>query len=129
MIGLCLLILALGGISLDLWRAFSERQALVGLTDGAAVAGASGLDQAAARAGVIRLDPAEAITLARASIASQPDRAPLVSSSLSIVVAPDGSEITVSAEGRTSLTLLGLLTGPGAITFHVSSNAAPRRSL
>lgn len=128
MIGLCILLLGLGGMSLDLWRVFSERQDLVGLTDAAAVAGASGIDQSAARAGTIRLDPILATTMARASIAGQPDRGALVNSSLSIVVSPDGSEITVSAEGRTSLTLLRLLSGQGAVTFHVTSDAAARRS-
>lgn len=128
MVGLCILLLGLGGVSLDLWRVFSQRQALVGLTDAAAVAGASGIDQGAARTGVIRLDPALATNMAEASIAGQPDRGSLVNSSLSIVVSPDGSEITVSAEGRTSLTLLSLLSGQGAITFHVISSAAVRRS-
>ena len=68
MLGLCLLLLVLGGASLDLWRAFSQRQALAGLADAAALAGASGIDRAAARRGVIRLDPAEATSLANRSI-------------------------------------------------------------
>ncbi|HMC08096.1 MAG TPA: pilus assembly protein TadG-related protein, partial [Actinomycetota bacterium] len=68
MLGLCLLLLVLGGVSLDLWRAFSQRQALAGLADAAALAGASGIDRAAARRGVIRLDPAEATSLANRSI-------------------------------------------------------------
>ena len=46
LLGLCLLLLVLGGVSLDLWRVFSERQALAGLADSAALAGAGGLDPA-----------------------------------------------------------------------------------
>ncbi|MFI5372728.1 MAG: pilus assembly protein TadG-related protein, partial [Candidatus Eisenbacteria bacterium] len=41
LLGLCLLLFALGGISLDLWRSFSERRALVATADAAALAGAS----------------------------------------------------------------------------------------
>ena len=41
MLGLCLMLFLLGGISLDLWRAFSERRSLAASADAAAVAGAS----------------------------------------------------------------------------------------
>jgi Flp pilus assembly protein TadG len=47
MLGLCLMLFLLGGISLDLWRAFSERRSLAATADAAAVAGASALDEAA----------------------------------------------------------------------------------
>jgi Flp pilus assembly protein TadG len=126
MLGICLLLLALGGVSLDLWRAFSHRQALAGLADAAALAGASGIDEAAARAGVIRLDPAEAAALANRSIEGQPDRGSLVSSSMT--VSQDGSQITVRADGLVSLTLLRLVSGQGPIPIHVSSTAQARRS-
>jgi Flp pilus assembly protein TadG len=49
MLGLCLMLFLLGGISLDLWRAFSERRSLAATADAAAVAGASALDEAAYR--------------------------------------------------------------------------------
>ena len=127
-LGLCLLILALGGVSLDLWRVFSQRQALAGLVDAASLAGASGIDPAAARAGVVRLDPADATARAEASVAGQPDTGSLVVSSLVVQVAPDGSAITVSAEGSVHLTLLGLLAGARPIGFHVASTASARRS-
>ena len=126
MLGLCLLLLVLGGVSLDLWRAFSQRQALAGLADAAALAGASGIDRAAARRGVIRLDPAEATSLANRSIEGQADRGSLVSSN--VTVSQDGSEVTVSADGRVLLTLLRLVSGQGPIAVHVSSTALARRS-
>ncbi len=125
MLGLCLILLAIGGVSLDLWRAFSERQALAGLADAASVAGASGIDPVAARRGVVKLDPALARGLAERSIAAQGDSGSLVSST--IVVADDGSTITVGAEGRVELTLLRLLAA-GPLTLHVSSTAAVRSS-
>ena len=40
-LGLCLMLFLLGGISLDLWRSFSERRALAATADAAALAGAS----------------------------------------------------------------------------------------
>lgn len=128
LLGLCLLLLALGGVSLDLWRVFSQRQALSGLVDAAALSGASGLDQAAARQGIVRLDPSDASSRALSSVAAQPDQGSLVSSSLQVTVAPDGSEITVGATGRVHLTLLGLLAGSGPIDVHVRSTALARRS-
>ena len=50
LLGLCLMLFALGGISLDLWRAFSERRALAATADAAALAGASAIDEARYRA-------------------------------------------------------------------------------
>jgi len=126
MLAVCLLLLVLGGVSLDLWRAFSQRQALAGLADAAALAGASGIDRAAARRGVIRLDPAEATSLANRSIEGQADRGSLVSSN--VTVSQDGSEVTVSADGRVLLTLLRLVSGQGPIAVHVSSTALAGRS-
>ncbi len=66
MLGLCLMLFLLGGISLDLWRAFSERRSLAATADAAAVAGASALDEAEYRnSGAVRLVPADAQRRAR----------------------------------------------------------------
>ena len=128
LLGLCLLLLVLGGVSLDLWRVFSERQALAGLADSASLAGAAGLDLDAARRGLILLDPTDAARRAQASIASQADKGSLVVSSVKIVVVQDPSEVTVSADGQVHLTLLRLLLGDRPVTLHVSSTAAARAS-
>lgn len=125
-LGLCLLVLTIGGVSLDLWRVFSERQALAGLVDAAAVSGAAGVDSASARVGTVRLDAAEATRRAQASIDAQQDRGSLVSSS--IVVSQGGSQITVEADGQVRLILLGLLVGDRPIGFHVQSTALARGS-
>jgi Flp pilus assembly protein TadG len=128
LLGLCLLLLVLGGVSLDLWRAFSERQALAGLADSASLAGAAGLDLDAARRGLVLLDPADATRRAQASIAGQADKGSLVVSSVKIVVVRNPSEVTVSADGQVHLTLLRLLLGDRPVTLHVSSTAAARSS-
>ncbi len=58
-LGLCLMLFALGGISLDLWRAFSDRRSLASAADAAAVVGGTALDVDAYRHdGVVQLDPA-----------------------------------------------------------------------
>ena len=128
LLGLCLLLLALGGVSLDLWRVFSERQALAGLADSASLAGAAGLDLDAARRGLVQLDPTDAAGRARASIAAQADKGSLVLSSVNIVVGQDRSEVTVSADGQVHLLLLRLVLGDRPVSLHVSSTAAARSS-
>jgi Flp pilus assembly protein TadG len=73
-LGLILPMMLLAGLSLDLWRGFSERRALAGIADAAAVAGANGLDTDRVYASnEIRLDPALAEDLARANLAAQLD--------------------------------------------------------
>src|SRR5262249_60080887 len=75
MLGLCLMLFLLGGVSLDLWRAFSERRSLAAAADAAAVAGASALDEAAYRSsGAVRLVPSDARRRAQASLGAQLDR-------------------------------------------------------
>ena len=45
LLGLCVMLFALGGISVDLWRSFSTRRALASGADAAALAGASAIDE------------------------------------------------------------------------------------
>lgn len=102
-LGLIFPMLLLGGLSLDLWRGFSERRALAGAADAAAVAGANALDTDRLYAtDDIRLDPRLAEDLARANLASQ-----LNDSSLDgwNVIATDSS-VTVQLTGSVDLTLL-----------------------
>ena len=119
-------VLFLGGISLDLWRVFTERRALAGIADAAAVAGASGLDEAAFRAEeVARLDPRLAEDLAAANIAAQTEGRSLTAAS----VVADPARIVVVLEGEVDLTLLGALTpGQGPLAIRVRASAEPRRT-
>lgn len=128
MIGLCILLLALGGVSVDLWHAFSQRQQLVGMADAAAVAGASGIDTSQYnKTGKVVLDQDTATALVDQSLASQRDVGSFVG--LQSVSLSDGdSEITVTLDGRCSLFLLGFLTGRHDLTFQASSSATPRTS-
>lgn len=120
MLGLCLMLFLLGGISLDLWRAFSERRSLAAIADAAAVAGASALDEAAYRNnGAVRLVSADARRRARASLADQLDRRALRDARV------DATEDTVmvTVGGSVDLSLLQMV-APGdefAITVHATA--------
>jgi Flp pilus assembly protein TadG len=120
MLGLCLMLFLLGGISLDLWRAFSERRSLSATADAAAVAGASALDEAAYRSsGAVRLVPADAQRRARASLADQLDRRALRDAR--IEATEDTVRVTVG--GSVDFSLLQIV-APGdefAITVHATA--------
>jgi Flp pilus assembly protein TadG len=124
LLGLCLLLFALGGISLDLWRSFSERRALANAAEAAAVAGASALDERAYRAtGQVVLVPAEAQARARSSVAAQLDTGAL----RSVQVTADPQAVRVVVRGTVGFTLLGLL-AHGGFAIEVRATAVPRRS-
>lgn len=104
-LGLLFPMMLLGGLSLDLWRGFSERRSLAGIADAAAVAGANALDTDRLYAtDEIRLDPPLAEDLARANLAAQLDDRSLGDWD---VVATEDS-VTVRLSGSVDLTLLRL---------------------
>jgi Flp pilus assembly protein TadG len=120
MLGLCLMLFLLGGISLDLWRAFSERRSLAASADAAGVAGASALDEAAYRStGAVRLVPADAQRRARASLADQLDRRALRDAR----VEATEDTVIVTVRGSVDFSLLQIV-APGdefAITVHATA--------
>ncbi|MGH8986935.1 MAG: pilus assembly protein TadG-related protein [Acidimicrobiia bacterium] len=125
MLGLCVMLLLLGGISLDLWRAFSERRALASAADAAAIAGASALDEPAYReAGEVRLVPAAAEQRAAASLAEQVDRRSLRGSR----VRADEQAVVVEVTGNVDFSLLQLLTPGDAFEIIVRATARPQAS-
>ena len=122
---LCVLLLALGGLSLDLWRSFSERRTLAAGADAAALAGASAIDPDRYRtSGELVLDPAEAERRARRSIDQQLDRAAL----RAVEVEATTESVTVVVRGNVRFSLLGLLEG-GDFDVRVVATAWPRRSV
>jgi Flp pilus assembly protein TadG len=123
MLGLCLMLLLLGGISLDLWRAFSERRALAAAADSAAIAGASALDEPAYRAaGSVQLVPADAERRAVDSLAGQVDRRGLRGSR----VRADERVVVVEVVGSVDFSLLQLLTPGDAFEITVRAVARPQ---
>lgn len=124
LLGLCLMLFALGGISLDLWRSFSSRRALAASADAAALAGASAIDEDRYRAtGALVLLPTLAERRARTNLSTQLDTAAVRG------VDVDASEraVTVVVRGNVAFSLLGLL-GRGDFDVEVSATAVPRRS-
>jgi Flp pilus assembly protein TadG len=125
LLGLCLMLFLLGGISLDLWRAFSERRSLTAAADAAAVAGASALDTDAYRAtGAVQLVPAEAEQRARASLRDQLDARALRDAQ----VHADTTTVTVELHGDVSLTLLQIADPGGDLPIAVRATARPQPS-
>ena len=127
-LGIAILLLPLGGISLDLWHAISEERALQTAAADAAEAGASGINVAVYRTnGQVTLDPGLATSLAETNLVAQSDLPPL-SQPPQITVTPDGTEITVVLHEDVRLTLLGLLEGNHPIRIAGSADSAPRPS-
>jgi hypothetical protein len=119
------MMLFIGGIALDLWRAFSERRALAGIADGAAVAGANGVDVPHFRSTTrVRLDPVLAEQLANANLAGQLDNRSLVAADVSAT--PDAVAVTVT--GQVDFTLLRVLMGGDEFDVTVQATAEPRLS-
>jgi Flp pilus assembly protein TadG len=124
-LGLCLMLFLLGGISLDLWRAFSERRSLAATADAAAVAGASALDEAAYRnSGAVRLVPADAQRRARASLADQLDRRALRDAR--VEATEDAVMITVG--GSVDFSLLQIVSPGDEFAITVHATARPQAS-
>jgi Flp pilus assembly protein TadG len=124
-LGLCVMLFLLGGISLDLWRAFSERRSLAATADAAAVAGASALDEAAYRnSGTVRLVPADAQRRAQASLADQFDRRALRDARV------DATEeaVTVTVDGSVDFSLLQIAAPGDEFAITVRATARPQAS-
>jgi Flp pilus assembly protein TadG len=125
LLGLCLMLFALGGISVDLWRGFSARRSLAAAADAAALAGASAIDEDTYRStGALQLDPALARSRARTHVAQQLDTSALGD----VDVLADREAVTVIVHGHIGFTLLGVI-DPGAdLAVKVTATATPRRA-
>ncbi len=123
LLGLCVILLFVGGLSLDLWRVLADRRALAGMADAASIAGATALDEVAFRsAGEVVLDPVAAEERALASIGAQVGRVALLAASAEAT--PE--QVSVVLEGSTELTLLRILApGPTTIPLRVEAIARP----
>ena len=110
-LGLSVIVLFLGGISLDLWRAFEVRQDLAAMADSAAAAGASQIDVEVFRgSGDVVLDMTAAEASARASIASQQEASRVtVEPQITFNDSAAPTRISVTLEGELRFTLLKIL--------------------
>jgi hypothetical protein len=126
-LGLCLAMLMLGGIALDLWRGLAVRREVAAIADAAAVAAASGIDEVAWRtAGVLRIDPGRASDEALRLTVLHPFSGSLTGPPV-VVVAPDGSWVSVTVEGRVEWGLLRLVAPDDAgASVRATGTAEPR---
>ena len=119
-LGLTVMVLFLGGISLDLWRAFEMREDLAAMADSAANAGASRVDGATYReSGTLQLDGAAATAAADANLNAQQDSGRISSRTIT----PTGPVLTVQLEGELEFTLLRIFLGPGSVTISATGSA------
>lgn len=125
MLGLVIVLFAVGGISLDLWKVFGDRRELVALADAAASAGASGIDETLFReTGQVHLDPNRARERVFAALEEAPHGGEVSSVQISIV----NDEVRVDLSRNTELTLLGVLSPGEAVRVEAHATAAPFES-
>lgn len=124
MLGLSVLLLLFGGLSIDFWRALALQRELAAIADSAAIAAASGIDEEHYRStGEVILDPARALALGVASMAAQ-DLDPV---SFDVNTGSDGLSVDVVVIDAVELGLLGLFvdqTEP--LTVRAEATASPR---
>jgi Flp pilus assembly protein TadG len=81
---LALMLLPLGGLTIDLWRGIAAQRSLQSAAEDAATAAASGIDVQQYRAtGCLVLEPSAATSLAEANLASQHNLGPLATVDIS----------------------------------------------
>lgn len=123
-LGLTLMVFALGGLSVDLWRGIAVRRTVAGIADAAAVAAANGIDEGAWRRGQLVLDEPTSRALAGRVIAAEPGAAELVWG-----VTVSGDRATVTVRRDVPLTLLRLFDPGGEpLRVQVAATAVAVRS-
>jgi hypothetical protein len=122
-LGLCLCVLFLGGLSLDLWRGIAVRRELQAMADASAIAGADGLDPRSLRAGGASLDPVLVQQLARETLAAQSGAPRVDDADVQLV----GNQVVVRLRGHVGTSLLGVFLGDQRFEIAVRATAEPRR--
>lgn len=113
-------LLGVGGIGLDLWRAFEVRRGLAELVDAAASAGATMIDADRYRAGnAVVIDPVAARQRASTWLGDATGRFQVVA---------EAEVVMVIGERDLPLSLLRLLVPDGTLTVRVQASARPLRS-
>lgn len=121
-LGLCVALMFLGGLSLDLWRAVSDRRRLSDMADSAATAAANGLDEPALRAGTVHLDPARARAIAVDTLGQYPRASELDGAYVQV----DGGRVTVALRDHVDFSLLGIFMGGRHFDVAVHASAEPQ---
>lgn len=128
-LGLLVLILSVGAISIDLWRVVTVRHELRQTADAAATAGAHVIDVVEYRTtGSLVLDPVGAPLAAR-SVLGPPADWQFTARGAVEIRDGDGlaNDMVVSLSRDVEFVLLGMLTGVDTVPVTVESIASPRR--
>ncbi len=123
---MAMMVLFIGGISIDLWRIIADHREVSGLADGAAIAGATAVDIAAFEADPTAdpiLDPALATQRVCQYMSDHEGVTSCPSSTLTIDFAPDLTAIEVSFQREVELTFLRVVEVGGADPIVVYSDA------
>ena len=121
-LGMVLVVLFLGAISLDLWSVFSTRRQYAGAADQAAQAGANALDAALYRStGERKLDPQLAETLAAENLAAQS-----LSNVSNVVIDANTDQVVVELTATVDVGLLRIFGDGEPLVVHVRSVGQPR---
>ena len=123
---MAMMVLFIGGISIDLWRVIADHREVSGLADGAAVAGATAVDISAFEADPSappRLDPGLARQRVCDYMRQHEGVTACPSDTLQIGFAPDLSAVTVSFQRDVDLTFLRIVEVGGAEPIVVYSEA------
>lgn len=120
-LGLSMLLLVFGGLALDYWRALALQRELASVADSAAIAAASGIDEAFYReTGEVVLEPARSRGLAEAAV----DWQGVDFVGLDVIVVPE--TVTVTLIGEVELGLLGVFVDQSEpLTVRASASASP----
>jgi hypothetical protein len=121
-LGLCVIVLFLGGIAIDLWRGIATRRELSAMADAVATAAANGIDERALRdGGTLRLDPGRARDIADETLARD-DRSLRVRA---VAFEIAGDEVVVTLEDEVPFSLLGIFVHGEPFTVRATATAAP----
>ena len=123
---MAMMVLFIGGISIDLWRVIADHREVSGLTDGAAIAGATAVDIAAFEADPMAdpiLDPALAIQRVCRYMDDHAEVTDCPSTTLTVEFAADLTAIEVTFQREVELTLLRIVEVGGAEPIVVYSDA------
>ena len=123
---MAMMVLFIGGISIDLWRVIADHREVSGLADGAAIAGATAVDIAAYEADPTLdpiLDPALATQRACRYMEDHEGVTACPSATLTVDFAPDLTAITVGFQREVELTFLRIVEVGGAEPIVVYSDA------
>jgi uncharacterized membrane protein len=121
MLGLSMLLLVFGGLALDYWRALALQRELAAVADSAAIAAASGIDEAVYRAtGLVVLEEARARGLAESAVEWQGVEL------IGLAVDVEPTAVSVTLTGEVELGLLGVFVDRSEpLTVRGSATAVP----